>query len=77
MGPLEITLLIAIGIWLIFAVRSIIKNKGGCSCGCDGCKSRKSSKKCTNCKGCDNCDKCDKCIDSKNNSDERKDDGNN
>ena len=65
MGPLEITLLIAIGIWLIFAVRSIIKNKGGCSCGCDGCNS---SKKCTN---------CDKCKNSKNNSDERKDDGNN
>ncbi len=68
MGPLEITLLIAIGIWLIFAVRSIIKNKGGCSCGCDGCNS---SKKCTN------CNKCDKCKNSKNNSDERKDDGNN
>lgn len=74
MGPLEITLLIAIGIWLIFAVRSIIKNKGGCSCGCDGCNS---SKKCTKSSNRKGCDKCDKCINSKNNSDERKDDGNN
>ncbi|MBR3381642.1 MAG: hypothetical protein IKG85_01190 [Clostridia bacterium] len=38
MGPVEIIIIIALAAAAGLAVRSVIKRRGGCSCGCGGGK---------------------------------------
>lgn len=33
----DIILIVLLAAALAFAVRRVVKNKGGCSCGCEGC----------------------------------------
>lgn len=47
MNLLSWILLLAVIIGLGFAIRHILKNKGGCSCGSGSC-----SGSCSGCKGC-------------------------
>ena len=39
---MELLILAGLGAWLVLALRSCIRNKGGCCGSCDGC--------CTSCK---------------------------
>ena len=37
MEALAILILLALGGWAVYAVRSAKRKKGGCGCGCSGC----------------------------------------
>ena len=60
MDILSIILLGLVAVWFIWALRHVISNKGGCSCGCGGSKRKKNSKcsgGCSHCSGCESCHK--------------------
>ena len=38
MEALAILILLALGGWAVYAVRSAKRKKGGCGCGCSSCK---------------------------------------
>ena len=57
--PLDYALLALLGVWFLWAVRHIIRQRkrGGC-CGCSGCSHAEEKSRCTHCAGdCAHCRK--------------------